>query len=315
MFENFGQPLASRELRLRGLVELIGAELGERREFAVLRKVEPQRPGHLPHGFDLRVAADAAHRKTHVDRGPDAAVEQVGFEINLPVGNGNHVGRNVGRDVARLRLDDGQRGERARAQLVVQLRGALQQTRVEIEHVARKRFAPGRTAQQQRDFAVGLRVFRKVVVEADGVAAGIAEKLAHRAGGIRRDVLQRCGFGGRRRDDDGVVHRARIGQNLHHLRDRRALLPDRAVDANHVAALLVQDRVQNDGGLAGLAVADDQLALPAADRNHRVDGLDAGLQRLAHRLPVHNARSDALDRDALDRWQWGPCRRAAIPTG
>ena len=39
-----------------------------------------------------------------------------------------------------------------------------------------------------------------------------------------------------------------------------------------------------DGGLAGLAVADDQLALAAADRGHGVDGLDPGLQRLVHGL-------------------------------
>jgi hypothetical protein len=42
-------------------------------------------------------------------------------------------------------------------------------------------------------------------------------------------------------------------------------------------------------GLAGLAVADDQLALAAADRDHRVDRLDAGLQRL-----VTGWRSDLL---------------------
>ena len=116
-----------------------------------------------------------------------------------------------------------------------------------------------------------------------------------------RDVLHGRRLGGRRRDDDRVIHRAGIGEDLHDLRDRRALLPDRAVDADHVAALLVDDRVQNDGGLAGLAVADDQFALAAADRNHRVDGFDAGLQRLAHRLAVHDAGGDALDRDALIR--------------
>jgi hypothetical protein len=48
--------------------------------------------------------------------------------------------------------------------------------------------------------------------------------------------------------------------------------------------LLVDDRVDRDRGLAGLAVADDQLALAAADRGHRVDGLDAGLQRLLDAL-------------------------------
>ncbi len=44
-------------------------------------------------------------------------------------------------------------------------------------------------------------------------------------------------------------------------------------------------------GLAGLAVADDQLALAAADGDHRVDGLDAGLQRLLDGLAVDHAGS------------------------
>ena len=51
-----------------------------------------------------------------------------------------------------------------------------------------------------------------------------------------------------------------------------------------------------DRGLAGLAVADDQLALAAADRHHAVDRLEAGLHRLAHRLAIHDAGRDALDR-------------------
>ncbi len=51
----------------------------------------------------------------------------------------------------------------------------------------------------------------------------------------------------------------------------RPLLPDRTVNANHVAAALIDDRVENNRGLAGLPVADDQFALSATDRNHRVD--------------------------------------------
>ncbi len=48
--------------------------------------------------------------------------------------------------------------------------------------------------------------------------------------------------------------------------------------------------------LAGLTVADDQFALAAADRDHRVDRLEAGRHRLVHRP----ARNDAwrLDVDA-----------------
>ena len=47
------------------------------------------------------------------------------------------------------------------------------------------------------------------------------------------------------------------------------------------------------------AVADDQLALAAADRGHRVDRLDAGGQRLVHRLAVHHAGRLQLQRAAL----------------
>ena len=59
--------------------------------------------------------------------------------------------------------------------------------------------------------------------------------------------------------------------------------------------LLVEDRVDGDGRLAGLAIADDQLALAAADRGHRVDGLDAGLQRLLDGLTIGDAWGDRLD--------------------
>src|SRR5690606_19276665 len=50
-----------------------------------------------------------------------------------------------------------------------------------------------------------------------------------------------------------------------------------------------------DGRLAGLAVANDQLALAAADRYHRIDGLQAGLHRLRHRLTSDNPRGNLLD--------------------
>src|SRR5204863_5593948 len=60
--------------------------------------------------------------------------------------------------------------------------------------------------------------------------------------------------------------------------------------------LLVDDGVDRDRGLAGLPVADDELALTAADGNHRVDGLEAGLERLLDRLALDDA--GGLDLDA-----------------
>src|SRR5205085_6648863 len=61
---------------------------------------------------------------------------------------------------------------------------------------------------------------------------------------------------------------------------------------------------ERDGRLAGLAIADDQLALAAADGHERVEGLEAGLHRLVHglarddarRLHFHAAALGGLDR-------------------
>src|SRR6266705_1477291 len=74
---------------------------------------EPNWAGHLPHRLDLRVAAHPAHADTGIHRGPDVGIEQIRGEEDLPVRDGNDIGGNVGRDIARLRLDDRERGQRA----------------------------------------------------------------------------------------------------------------------------------------------------------------------------------------------------------
>ena len=116
-----------------------------------------------------------------------------------------------------------------------------------------------------------------------------------------RDELQRRGVRRGGGDDGGVLHGADAGEALDDLRDGRALLADGDVEAVHVAALLVDDGVDGDGGLAGLAVADDQLALAAADGDHRVDGLEAGLHRLLHRLALDDAGRLELDAAGVRR--------------
>src|ERR1700733_9938642 len=90
------------------------------------------------------------------------------------------------------------------------------------------------------------------------------------------------------RDDGGVIHRATLIQDAPDRSDRGALLADGHVDAPDLlfriagfpVLALVEDGVHTYRGLAGLAVADDQLPLAATDRRHRVDGLDTGLQWL-----------------------------------
>jgi len=161
LLESFRQALAAGELSLGDFIELVRAELCEGSELAVLRHVEAQRSGNLAHSFDLRVAADAADRNADVDGGTDTGVEEVGFEINLAVGDGNHVGWNVGGDVASLRFNDGQRSQGACSQFVIQFGGAFQQAGVKIKNVARESFSTGRATQKKRNFTVGLRVFRQ----------------------------------------------------------------------------------------------------------------------------------------------------------
>src|SRR4029077_10170383 len=96
-------------------------------------------------------------------------------------------------------------------------------------------------------------------------------------------------------DDDRVLHRPVLLERRDDLRDRGLLLSDRDVDADEVLALLVDDRVDRDGGLAGLAIADDQLALAPADRRDRVDHLDPGLDWRVDVLPRDDPGRDDVD--------------------
>src|SRR5690606_3001960 len=128
------------------------------------------------------------------------------------------------------------------------------------------------------------------------VFAAVHEVLAHGAARVRGDVLHRGRLGRGGGDHNGVLERAVLLEAAHDVGDGRGLLADRHVHALDAGALLIDHRVDRHRGLAGLAVADDQLALAAADRGHRVDRLVAGLDRLVDRLAPDHARGHALDR-------------------
>ncbi|OPZ59183.1 MAG: hypothetical protein BWY87_01135 [Deltaproteobacteria bacterium ADurb.Bin510] len=168
-----------------------------------------------------------------------------------------------------------------------------------VEDVAGIGLAPRRTSEQERQLAVGGGLFAQVVVEAHGVFLVVAEVFAHGAAGIGGDVLERGGLLGGGGDDDGVVHGVVLLEGFDQGHDAGHFLSDGDVDADHVAALLVDDRVQDNRGLAGLTVADDQLALAATDRGHGVDRLETGLERLLDRLALDDAGGLDVDRTEL----------------
>ena len=241
LLQQLGQALAAGQHALGGGVE-VGAELREGGHFPVLGELALDRAGRGLHRLDLGRRAHAAHRDADVHRRADALEEQVGLEEDLAVGDRDHVGRDVGRHVVGLGLDQRQGRQRARAVVLVQLGGALQQAAVQVEHVARIGFAARRAAQQQRHLAVGDGLLGKVVIDDDGVHAVVAEPLAHGAAGERGQELQRGRLGRRGRDDDGVVERAALLERLDDLGDGRALLADGDVDAIELGALVRRRR-------------------------------------------------------------------------
>src|SRR6185437_7975445 len=133
--------------------------------------------------------------------------------------------------------------------------------------------------------------------------AVVAEIFAHGAAAERRQVLHRCWIGSSGGDNNGIVERALLLEHLHELGDGRALLPNGDIDAVEldffirlrVERFLIEDGVERDSRLSGLTIADDQLALTTADRDQRVDRLEAGRHRLMHRLPWNNARCFDVD--------------------
>src|SRR5439155_16844555 len=168
--------------------------------------------------------------------------------------------------------------------------GRFEQAGMGVEEVAGVRLATGRTPHQERQLPVGRRLLAQVVVDAQGVAALLVHViLGHRAAGVGGNVLERRRVCRGADDDDGVIHGAVFAEALDHARDGRFLLANGDINTDDVLFLLVDDGVDGDLCLAGLAVADDQLTLAAADGGHRVDGLEAGLERLVHRLPARYA--------------------------
>ena len=231
LLQQLGQARAAREQALRRGIEIRG-ELREGRHLAILRELQLDLAGDLLHRLDLRRRADAAHREADIDGRTDAAIEQFGLEEDLAVGDRDHVGRDIGRDVAGLRLDDRQRGQRARAVLA---RSSSPRARAGVNADRRRR--RDRLRGRAGGAAAATSGDRRPPASTDrhrrsAACMPLSRKIfAHGAAGIGRQELQRRRLGRGRGDDDRVFERAVILQRLDDLRDGRALLADGDIDA------------------------------------------------------------------------------------
>ena len=294
LFEQFDHARATCQLRLRRFIQFT-AKLRKGGHLPILGQIQPKGPGDLFHGFDLRRPADAGHRQAHVNGRTNARIKQVAGQINLPVGNGNHVGGNVRRHVAGLGFNDGQCRQTPGALLIAQLGGAFQQPGMQEKHVAGKRLTTRGATEQQRKLPVGHGMFGQIIVDNEGVFAIVTKILTHGDPGVGGHKLQGGRVAGRGRHDGGVGHRIMIFERLHHTRHGGTLLTNGDVDAKHVKPFLVDDGVDGDGRLSRLAIPDDQLPLPATNGNHGVNRLQARLQRLMHGLALHHPGGTDFD--------------------
>merc|ERR1712230_291971 len=270
----------------------VGTELGESSNLTVLSQEQLQGTGDLLHGLKLGSGTDTGHRQTDVDGGTDTLVEELSLQEDLAVGDGNDVGRNVGRHVTTLGLDDGQSSQGTTAKLVVHLSGTLQETRVQVEDIAGVGLTSRRTAEQQGHLTVSNGLLGQVVVDHDSVLAVISEVLTDGAARERGKELKRSSLRGGGGDDGTVLHGVVLLKGLDELGDSRPLLTNGNVDtvemallvAGVVPPLLVKHGVESDGSLTSLTVTNDQLTLTTADWHHGVDGLETSLHGLVDGL-------------------------------
>ena len=166
---------------------------------------------------------------------------------------------------------------------------------MQVENIARVGFTPRRAAQEQGNLAIGPGMLGKVIIDDQRIAPVLHELFANGAAGIRSDILQRSRLIRGSNHHDGMCHGAVLFQDADGAGHGGFFLPDGNIDADQVLAFLIDDRVNGDGRFAGLAVADDEFALAAPDGDHRINGLDAGLDRGIHILAFDHASGDAFD--------------------
>src|SRR5690606_34763932 len=126
-------------------------------------------------------------------------------------------------------------------------------------------FAARGALEQQGDLAVGPGLLGEVVIDDQRVLAAIAVVLADGAAGVGGQVLHGGRVGGGGGDNHGVGQGSVFLVLAHDVGNCGVLLADGLVDTLDFVILLFDDGVDSDGGLADLAVADDQLPLAATD--------------------------------------------------
>lgn len=132
LLQELGQTLTTSKSLLSGSIQ-VRTELSEGSNFTVLSQEELEGTSDLLHGLELCRGSNTGDRETDVDSGTNTLVEQLCFQENLAISDGDDIGRNVGRHITTLGFNNRKGSERTTLVLVIQLSRTLKKTGVKIE--------------------------------------------------------------------------------------------------------------------------------------------------------------------------------------
>lgn len=272
LLEELGELLSSVELLLGSGIK-IGTELSEGGDFSVLGKLELERTGDLLHGLNLGGGSDSGDGETDVNGGSDSLEEELGFEEDLTVSNGDNVGGNVSGHITSLGLNDGKGSEGTSTEGIVHLGGTLKETGMEIENITGVSLTTGGSSEEEGHLSVGNSLLGQIVIDDKGVHAVVSEELSEGASGVGGDELEGSGIGGSGGNNDGVLEGVLLSEGLHDVSNSGSLLSNSDVNAVKLLVLvtgvegsfLVKDGINGDSGLTGLSISNDKLTLSSTN--------------------------------------------------
>ena len=272
LLEELSKLLTSVELLLGGNIE-IRTELCESGDFTILGEFELHGTGDLFHGLDLGSSTDTGHRETDVNSGTDTLVEQLGFQEDLTISNGNHIGGNIGRHITSLSLNNGKGSEGASTVVLVHLGSTLEETRVQIEDITGVSFTTWGTSQKERHLTVSDGLLGQIVIDDKTVHTVVTEVFTDSATGVRSQELKGSSIRSGGSNDTSVVEGLAFLEESHNVGDSGSLLTNSDVDAvellkfiaSIVVTLLVKNGIDGNSGLTSLTITNDQFTLTTAD--------------------------------------------------
>jgi len=135
LLKELGKLLSSVKELLGGSIK-IGTELGESSNLSVLGELKLHGSRNLLHGLDLSGRSDSRYGKTDVNGWSDTLVEELSFQEDLSIGNGDNVGWDISRYITSLGLDNWKGGKGTGTVVLVHLSSSFKESGMEIEDIS-----------------------------------------------------------------------------------------------------------------------------------------------------------------------------------